>query len=188
MFSEATVFSFEIYFSARPWLETMLDSLPLISLFSLCIILTWYNNLVFSSWMVFASNCISDAHFSWYFDEWTITFFYQELFPPDHIFKFDRYHAIWLQKSVPLMPWPSLLTIAWFILPYLIYRVCCFLLERFLYSSETLDVFFCEIFALLHIIIANFVAGNFIIVYFRCGLNVVYRQCRLNLTLLSSRN
>ena len=72
-----------------------------------------------------------------------------KLFTLYHMFQFYRYRALWLQQSVPLLPWTSLLAIAWFFPPYFLSQVCCFLLGRFLYSSETY-------FDSLHIIVANF--------------------------------
>ena len=124
----------------------------------------------------------------------------EKLFFPDHIFQFYSHHALWLQQSVPLMPWPFLLAIAWFLPPNFLSWVRYFLQELFVYSSETL-------FASLHIIIVNFVAGSlvvmgshypqlldssiccvsddFIIVYYCFGLNLVYCYCGLSLIYLT---
>ena len=121
----------------------------IVYLFSFCTILTWSNNLVFSYWMVSVSDCTSDSHFLCSLDEYSIACFWLWNFSPDHIFQFDSHHDLWLQQPYPLMPWPSLLTIAWFIPPYFISRVCCFLLESFLFSSETLGVLFWHVFLLV---------------------------------------
>ena len=86
MFYYAVVFRFINSSSAHAWLATILDSSSVISLFYFCIILTWYNNLVFSYWVVSASDCTSDAHFLCYFNEFSIACFWlRTVFPWSHV-------------------------------------------------------------------------------------------------------
>ena len=99
------------------------------------------------------------------------------------MFQFYRHHALWLQQSITLIPWPTLLTISWFLPLYF--------LSQFFFPDGTLCAFFwnnwCILlktrFALLHSIIANFVADNFIIVYCRCGPNLFHCHWGINLSL-----
>ena len=86
MFPEALVLSFRTSYYAREWLDTILDRSHVISLFCFWIILTWSNNLVFSSWVVSASYHTSDAHCLYPFGEWSITYFLlRTVFPRSHI-------------------------------------------------------------------------------------------------------
>ena len=187
MFSEAIVLRFKIYSSECAWLATILDSSPVISMFYFCIILTWSNYLVFYYWFVSTSYCTLDANFSCSFGEWAITCFWLITIFQDKIFQLDRHHTLWLQQSDRIITWPFLLTIAWFLPPYLLSRVSFFLLERFVYYCKTICVLFWNTFRLVthhHCQLCCWQIHHSLLSFQN---QPIYRRCGLNLSLLYSR-
>ena len=135
MLSEAILLSFRIHSPERALLATILDSSPVISLFYLCIILTWYNNLVSPSCMVSASYWTPCAYFLCSFNEWDIDCFWLRTVSP-------RSHISTWQASWSLFAAISSYNALTFPIYHCLISSSIFSFSDLLFSSGTLFVYF----------------------------------------------